>query len=205
MQQIAQENLTTGSKLPTERELVQRSGQSRSAVRRALATLESQGRVVRHVGRGTFIGPPARSGSSEISPAESMAARLLIEPSILPAIVTAARRDDFVEMERCVVGGERAESFEEFENWDAAFHRSLALATHNDLLVRISELINDARLEPEWGQLKRKSLTAERRLQYITDHRNIVAALVNRDVEGAQGAMRDHLIRVRSNLLGAAV
>ncbi len=202
VQEIAERGLEPGDRLPTERDLGERTGQSRASVRRSLATLEAQGRVVRHVGRGTFLAAPRPAGGREISPAESLATRLMIEPAIMPAIITSARREDFDEMERCLTGGERNEDFDEFEKWDAAFHRSLAMATHNELLVKISDLINDARLEPEWGQLKRRSFTAERRLQYIRDHRDIAAAIINRDIEGAQEVMRIHLLRVRTNLLG---
>ena len=142
-QEIAALRLAPGSRLPTEREWVDRSGQSRTVVRRSLAALVEQGRIVRHVGRGTFVAPITSDSDRKItaasgsSPSEVMAVRLLIEPSSMPLIVTAARRDDFAEMERCLVGGEKNQDYEAFEQWDAAFHRALALATHNSLLVRI--------------------------------------------------------------------
>lgn len=201
-EEIQRRNLGPGSKLPTERGLVTLSGQSRATVRNALASLESQGQVVRYVGRGTFLTPALPETGIEISPAESMSVRLLIEPAIIPAIITAARAADFVEMERCLAEGEKATEFEAFEKWDSAFHRSLALATHNPLVVEISDLLIGARLDPEWGHLKRQSFTSERRLEYIQDHRAITAALVKRDGALAQEIMRTHLLRVRTNLLG---
>ena len=48
-----------------------------------------------------------------------------------------ARQSDFEEMERCLFGGEHNRDYELFEQWDAAFHRSLAVATQNQLLVAI--------------------------------------------------------------------
>jgi len=200
--------LAPGSKLPTEREWAERTGVSRTAVRRSLAALESQGRVVRQVGRGTFLAPAAPADgldlatASDSSPAEIMAVRLLVEPASMPLVVTAARREDFTEMERCLQGGETESGYEAFEKWDAAFHRSLALATHNSLLVQICDMTNAARHQPLWGRLKRRNFTDERRLEYIADHRAVAAALVDRDGPAAQDAMRAHLTRVRRNMLG---
>ncbi|MBF8193650.1 FadR family transcriptional regulator [Nonomuraea sp. K274] len=204
--QVTELRLNPGSKLPTERELAEHSGQSRTTVRRALGMLEARGRIIRHVGRGTFLapgsGPGPEPGTTGISPADIMAARLLVEPPTMPLVVTAATQADFAEMGRCLRGGEEAESYTEFEQWDAALHRSFALASHNGLLVRICDLTNDARHEPLWGKLKQNSFTPERRDEYTRDHRAIVAALTDRDATVAQAAMRDHLLRVRRYLLG---
>lgn len=62
-------------------------------VRNALALLESEGRISREVGRGTFLralGGGTRRNAAEISPADVMAARRLIEPQALPLVVAWA-------------------------------------------------------------------------------------------------------------------
>lgn len=46
-----------GSRLPSEQHLIERYGVSRVTVRRAMETLVEEGVVVRHQGRGTFVGP----------------------------------------------------------------------------------------------------------------------------------------------------
>ena len=55
-------HLSPGDRLPAERELAQRLGVSRMTLRRALDTLERQGRVRRVIGRsgGTFVEAPPR-------------------------------------------------------------------------------------------------------------------------------------------------
>jgi hypothetical protein len=50
-----------------------------------------------------------------------------------------------------------------FETADAAFHRAIAAATHNEFLLRIFDVINALRNEPLWRGLKRRSFTSERR------------------------------------------
>lgn len=205
--EIAERRLGPGSKLPTERDLTLRSRQSRAVVRRALARLEADGHVVRHIGRGTFI-PATNPDVGELypvdpaSPAEIMTVRLLLEPQLMPLVVTAATPADFIEMRRCLEGGEKNQTYEEFEGWDTAFHRSLASATHNGLLARMIEMTNDARHQPLWQKLKRRSHSAEHCQSYMRDHREIFDALADLDGASAQAAMRAHLLRVRANILG---
>lgn len=50
-------SLAVGDELPSERTLSERFGVARMTVRRALEHLERTGRIRRHHGRGTFVGP----------------------------------------------------------------------------------------------------------------------------------------------------
>ena len=210
---LLQAHLANGSgdhrgRLPTERQLALTSGFSRATVRRALGKLEARGEIVRQVGRGTFLSP-ARSQelhgtapAGGTSPAEIMAVRLLIEPQAMPLVVAAATAADLAELHRCLEGGETAYAFEEFEVWDEALHVALAKATHNLLLVRLYEMLNDARHQPLWGNLKRRSYSPAGRDANHRDHQQIVSAIVERDPDLAQAAMRGHLLRVRTQILG---
>ena len=55
---IIKQRLLRGGRLPTERELIDRSGLSRVTVRAAVGLLERQGWLVRRQGLGTFITNP---------------------------------------------------------------------------------------------------------------------------------------------------
>ena len=55
LQGIEQGELKPGDRLPPEREMVRKFDAARSAVRRVLSELETQGRIVRTVGRGTVL------------------------------------------------------------------------------------------------------------------------------------------------------
>lgn len=193
-----------GTRLPTERRLAEQLGVTRTAIRLALSYLEAEGRVSRQVGRGTFLRAPADDAIDDIGPADVMTARELFEPQVVPLVVIHATGRDFAELERCLRGGETADSVEEWEQWDAAFHRAIVAAAHNHLLLRMYESIGAARHGPLWGNLKQTNDSAERRVIYRADHDRIVQTLRARDLEQALEATRTHLERVRANLLNPA-
>jgi len=268
--------LGPGGRLPTERQLAQDLGVTRSAIRYALGIMEAQGHISREVGRGTYLRParpgqgadsaraagpgpyagpgqygtgpdsallPADqggaghhgashhgaghhgaghhgaghhgaghqgaghqgagdpgAGQSAFAPADVMMVRRLLEPPAMPLAVAWATAGDFAEMDRCLAGGDRAASYEEFEAWDLALHRSIVAATHSPLLVTLYSSIEAARHGHIWGDLKRRSASADRRRLYQADHHDIVAALKARDSGGAVRAMRAHLARVSDHL-----
>ncbi len=204
----------SGSRLPTERQLSLDLGVARSSIRHALAILEAQGRISREVGRGTFLrerpvvvvsdGGPTGQGrlraAGDFAPADVMTIRRLLEPPAMPLVVAWATASDLEEMDRCLTGGDRADTFEEFEGWDLALHNCIMAASHSPLLVALYGVIEQARHGHIWGDLKRRSASADRRVQYQADHRAIVDALRARDSAAAVEAMRRHLARVQEHL-----
>ena len=216
--------LRRGTQLPTERQLAASLGATRTSVRRALTVLEAEGRISREVGRGTFLreepweartagdgagggagadpypgrGPAAGQGG--FAPADVMTVRRLLEPPAMRQVVAWATAADFEEISRCLAGGERATSYDEFESWDLALHRSIMAASHSPLLTRLYEVIEEARHGRFWGDLKRRSASRERQRAYQADHRELVAALRARDADRAVEAMRAHLARVGGHL-----
>jgi GntR family uxuAB operon transcriptional repressor len=202
-----------GLRLMTERQLASDLGVTRTMIRRALAILEAEGRVSREVGRGTFVRDPdghgtvlgrasTATGDHEVGPADVMAARRLIEPQVLPLVISWATTRDFEEMRRCLEGGAAAESYDEFEVWDFALHHAIMAASRNRLLLDMYAIIERARRGAIWGSLKRRSDSSERRATYQQDHVDLIDALTARDLPLAVAAMENHLQRVEANLLG---
>lgn len=207
-----------GAKLPTERALSEKLGVPRSAVRDGLSVLEARGQVVRIVGSGTYVAEvrtapspapapaPAPAAPPQMgrdaSPADIMAARLVVEPRLAALVVTNATSADLEKIDQCNRAADLAEDFEAFEHWDAALHEAIAQATRNPLIIDIYGAITSARDRTEWGDLKRRTITAERRALYSVEHGVMVAALRARDVAAAEAAIAAHLLTVRRNLLG---
>jgi DNA-binding FadR family transcriptional regulator len=200
-----------GHRLPTERELCGQFGLSRSTVRRVLADLKGRGLITQMVGSGTYVSEEVAQALAELSqgesplatsPAELMSARLVLEPAIIAMVVGNATAADFARMEECCARGEAAASLEEFELWDGRLHEAIAAAAHNSFISTVFQRMNEVRVQGEWGMLKRRSATPERRLDYQREHRELVAALKDRDGMRAVQLCLDHLAHVRRNLLG---
>jgi DNA-binding FadR family transcriptional regulator len=203
-----------GAKLPTERAISVDLDVPRNAVREALAVLEMQRKVVRAVGSGTFV---AEAGDTnpvaapelerlgalhDASPKEIMEARYVLEPRLALLVVSSATAADFARLEDLLRECENADTFSSFDAVDDAFHQAIAEATHNRLVIELYAAIGAARRRAAWGVLRKKFLTAERRVASRREHRAIVKALKTRDAEQAEAALLNHLRQVDMALLG---
>jgi DNA-binding FadR family transcriptional regulator len=200
-----------GHRLPTERALSEQFGLSRSTVRRVLSDLKSKRLITQTVGSGTYVAERVHEALSDlapagqaaaVSPAELMSARLVLEPAIIDMAVGNATSDDFARMDECNRRAEAARTLEDFERWDAALHEAIAQAAHNGFIVSVFKLMNEARAQGEWGVLKRRSATPQRRLVYQQQHRDLVEAIRQRDAQKAKALSLAHLVEVRTNMLG---
>lgn len=205
-EQTASGILGPGGKLATERDLAGQLTAPRSEIRRALASLERDGLITRHVGRGTFLTEAAtrhfNGAPPDTSPAEIMQTRLTIEPPIAALAARTANQADLDRITAFLDTGGRSDSYEAFETHDTHLHRAIAQAVHNGLLMNLFDVMSTARSLPVWGSLKRRTSTPERRRAYHDQHTAIVAALTERDPEHAEAVMRDHLRHVSDDMLG---
>jgi len=200
-----------GHRIPTERALGEQFGISRSSVRRVLQDLKRRRLITQTVGSGTYVAEQVHEALAEfspahhalaVSPAELMSARLVLEPALIDMAIVNATAADFARMDECNARAEAAPSLEEFEMWDAALHEAIAEAAHNGFISSVFKLMSEVRQQSQWGVLKRRSATRERRLEYEQEHRALVAALKERDADGARALCLAHLVHVRANLLG---
>lgn len=200
-----------GHRLPTERDLSEQYGLSRSTVRRVLAELKGKGLITQTVGSGTYVSEEVGVALAQIassasplatSPAELMSARLVLEPAIIAMVIGNATAADFDRMDECCERGEAATTIEDFELWDGKLHEAIADAAHNNFIATVFQRMNEVRAQSEWGLLKRRTATPERREAYEREHRALVAALRDRDGIQAAQLCLEHLMHVRRNLLG---
>ncbi len=196
------------SQLPSERSLAEQLQISRSTLRKALATLESEGELWRHVGRGTFVGkcPAVESEVFPLpadltNPSEVMEVRLILEPEIAVLAAHRATKTDITFMRQCLVKGDAARDTATFEMWDGALHRVIAEAARNTLLLALFQAVNAVRGHAIWGELKEATLTKQRRKRYVVQHYNMVNAIERRDAVDSQRLTREHLKAVRDDML----
>ncbi|UTW50218.1 FadR family transcriptional regulator [bacterium SCSIO 12827] len=198
---------SVGERLPTERALSDNLQVSRSAVRDALAVLQEEGIVVRRPGSGTYVGRVPAYGDEQrkvhfgFGPKEVMEARFLIEPRLARFAVMGAKGEDLEALEAAAVKCEMAKKFDEYELADAEFHRCLAHATGNLLMVALYEVVERERRAVIWGSMRKRFLTPERREESRREHRHILNAILNRDADEAEALVQTHLNKIMVAML----
>jgi GntR family transcriptional regulator, transcriptional repressor for pyruvate dehydrogenase complex len=199
--------LKAGDQLPAERELAQRFGVSRTAVREAVKALREKGLVEAYSGRGTFI----TNGTSQairqsldlmikIGQPDGCThlaeVRLILEPEIAALAATRVEDHHLAAMREAiaVMDGSRQDP-DAYIEADLDFHLALAEAAANPLILSLLDsivgLLREQRLRifnvdggPERGQYH---------------HKRIIEAIETRDAEKAREAMRAHLQQVRQD------
>lgn len=204
---ILKGSLNPGDQLPAERELAQRFGVSRTAVREAVKVLREKGLVEAYSGRGTFItdgtsqairqsldrmikiGQP--EGSTHL-----VEVREILEPGIAALAATRAEESHLAAMREAIAVMDRAKKDPDaFIEADLDFHLALAEAAANPLILSLIDsivgLLREQRMGifyveggPERGQ---------------SHHKRILDAIENRDPEKARESMRAHLRQVRED------
>jgi GntR family transcriptional repressor for pyruvate dehydrogenase complex len=201
---ILKGQLKAGDQLPAERDLAQRFGVSRTAVREAVKTLREKGMVEAYSGRGTFVTGGTSQGMRQsldlmvrINREEGVLhlaeLRQVLEPEIAARAATRIDEGLLATMREAVqVMDQKLEDPEAYVEADLDFHLALAEAVGNPLILSLLDSIVDLLREqrsqifdveggPERGQLH---------------HRRILAAIAQGDPEAAREAMRAHLNQI---------
>jgi GntR family transcriptional repressor for pyruvate dehydrogenase complex len=196
---IEQAGLKAGDLLPSERELGDRFGVSRTVVREAVRALIAQGVVEARPGARARIAAvhpsfPARSlalymRSNDVVDYEKVhEIRALLETAAAGLAAVRARDADLVALGEMCERMEAATDVDEAAGYDVGFHRLVAASTGNELFPILHDAIGEALLEVRRGNLRRGGRDEARR-----SHRAILAAIEQRDPEAAERAMRRHL------------
>ena len=199
--------LKPGDKLPPERELAERFGVSRSAVREAIRSLELKGLVEPRPGEGTLVRTP--SIDSLLDPLASLLGqrlevvhellevRSMIEPHLAGRAARNAGPEDIAQLEAILERQKAKVSRQELAiEEDSDFHYTIARASKNSVILKVVDMLMDILRES-----RERSLQVEgRREKSLAGHRRILNAIKRRDVEGAEEAMRQHLAEIEGIL-----
>lgn len=208
--QIVEGKIRPGDRLPSERELAEQFGVSRTAVREAVKALREKRLVEIQPGRGTFITDITGSTSEVMRDSLSLIVkvgldnnldklvqvRTLLEPGIAALAAEMATKADLETMQRTVEVMDAAmDDADVFVEADLEFHLALARATQNPLIPILLDPIMDSLR----GQRKRIFLVegGPQRGQY--HHKRILAAIIKHNPLAASKAMYAHLEQVRED------
>jgi DNA-binding FadR family transcriptional regulator len=204
--QILAGELPAGTQLPVERELVERTGLSRTVVREALKALAREGLVRTRVGRngGTVVTRPGTGSivrsldhfaqAGEVGLDSLLEARELVEPLCAGLAATRRTEDQLSELEaiheRLAAARNQADAEPENIRW----HVAVARAGGNDLLASFVEGLAGVRK----AGTENRHLSARMRLEVVEAHGAIMAAIRERDSDAATRRMRSHIAAYRA-------
>ena len=210
LHEIMAGRFAAGDRLPTEIQLAQRFAVSRPVVREALQRLQSDGVVIARQGSGTYVQRSPSQRVAELTQRQSlhevlqvMEFRMALEE--LSARLAARNRTE--EHIRVIERARRklSDSFGEegaAKEADFTFHRTIAVASGNGLLVEALDQLKDRVVS---GMNVTLSLTRaaslKRRDRVLDEHDRIIHAIRVGDSDSAAIAMRYHLDQARNRLL----
>ncbi|WZH35690.1 MAG: FadR/GntR family transcriptional regulator [Microbacterium enclense] len=200
---IASGRFRAGERLPSERDMSERFGVSRTVIREAIRTLYAKGVLEVSEGRGTQIATVSASRVTEalevylrgaqsqdlLRPEHIAEVRETLETRLVELACSRATDDDIAAITAAHERMAAARDPETAATHDAEFHRLLARSTHNALMLTLIESINAT-----MKAIRSTSLSVEGRLPVALDeHAAILDAVRARDAEAARRAMRHHL------------
>ena len=204
---ILKGSLKPGDQLPAERELAQKFGVSRTAVREAVKALTEKGLVEAFSGRGTFITDGTQQaikqsldlmikiGQPEGS-VQLAEVREILEPEIAALAAVRCEEQHLASMREAVAVMDQAKQDPDaFIEADLDFHLALAEAAANPMILSLLDsivgLLREQRLRifnvedgPDRGQYH---------------HKRILEAVREHDAEKARASMRAHLKQIRED------
>jgi len=203
-----------GSKMPSQNELVDHFGVSRTGIREALQMMAVLNLIDIRPGSGCFV----KTVSTEyIVHADVLAlllekealldvieARKLVESGIAALATERAVSEDFWKMEDVLIAIDRSiQKNESIATISTEFHCALAEASHNAVLAKLVRSFT--RLMARAGELLESSiddLEAFKRYE-LTSHQDLLLVIKQRDPEKSRKAMIDHISYSEGLIVGA--
>ncbi len=197
---ILSERLNVGDRLPSERELGEQFGVSRTVVREAVRALAAKGVIEVRTGSGLRV---AAVNAAAVSESMSLflhgvgldfekvhEVRSLLEVHLAGLAAERASDEDIallrVTHERMCA---QLADVEAASRIDLEFHRVIARSTHNDLFLLLMDSIGSSLID-----IRRENLSGTGHASAtVAQHERVLEQIEAHDVEGARRAMAAHL------------
>lgn len=210
IQQIKMEikngNLKSGEKLPSERELSDQLGVSRTSIREAVKALSFAGYLKVIQGKGTYILDTANkyndvvdlfSKLSNYSLDYLMETRIMLESEFARIAALNANEDEISLIENIFKEIVNSKDINSFFVKDLEFHLTIADATHNPIMSGLMKIITEM-LYKEMQKII--SISKYTRKNTIEITRKLVRAIKQRNSLEAKKLMADHIRDIKTSL-----
>jgi len=212
---IASNDFPRGEKLPNEMELSKQLQVSRSSVREALRILEAEGLVEAKPGLGTYVLDTPNKRYGEMArwleqreetleqvlqireSMEGLSASLAATSATSEALEEIHSLADAISQKINELDIKDEAAIDELAKLDADFHLAISQASGNKIAHEIISYII-----PAFNESNKAFLYLRHRTGVLDDeHHAVVTALEGRDPEAAEKAMRNHVKRVRKEIM----
>lgn len=204
-ERISRRELKPGDRFPTELDLIEKYGVSRTVVREAISSLKAEGLVETKHGIGTFVLEPTHQARLATDPNEvktikeillTLEFRIHIEPEA--AALAAARRSkqDIAELRVALQKVEKLRAAQQDSTTaDFEFHQRIAAASGNQYFLDTLAFLGPRSIpRAQVPTNEFQGLPSPRFLEIVNkQHKAILDGIVDGDPERARAAMRDHL------------
>ena len=207
--QVVSGALPPHTPLPSEAEMADGFGVSRTVIREAMKELETMGLVEKHAGKRTWTAPASSWNllDSRILRArvrhdpnfsfidDVIDVRIVLEAEMAAQAASRASDDEFADLGRiCKALEANLSQVEAYLELDALFHSTIMQVSRNQLAMAVVTAIHShARVQERFiGELPADLL---RELLHLTQdgHTAIFDRLAERDAAGAESAMKAHI------------
>lgn len=200
--------LRPGERLPSERDLVEALGVSRTSVREALRMLEALGIIDSHTGSGRGAGSTVTGHSTaalgnllrlhmaltQIGLADLVETRCQLERNAASGAASHATADDIGHL-RSLIENMRADGVQEeqFNELDTEFHVSIARSSRNALAADLMQALRDAVKSEMTAAFDRLPNWHTAANNLIEEHERIVEAIERGDNSRAGELVHEHI------------
>ena len=209
---ILSQQLKPGDRLPPEREFAKIFGVTTVTLREALKSLEEQGLLTRKVGSGTFVSAISHSVIADsmrrywahkgCSFEDLCQLRDSLEPDVAALAAERATPEDLEKLEellRQIEESCRVKDVRQFAEADAAFHESLATASHNALYIAVMSGLQQMMCcwinETAHISIAMVGSISEKTIDI---HQRVIDAIRAHDPESARQSMKEHMDSFRN-------
>jgi DNA-binding FadR family transcriptional regulator len=194
-----------GSRLPAERELVERFSVSRPTIREAVIALEAQGYVEVKTGSGVYVLEPqteiAGLGPS-VSPFEVIESRVYIEGEAAALAAAMITPEQLAALDQALqeMAQENQQDSPASTVADRKFHSIISEATNNRVLSLLIAQLWDVQENLDNVRVVHEAVCMKDAPRRLAEHKAIYDALAEGDASAARVAMRSHFSRSLSAL-----
>ena len=217
LEEIVGGSFLPGDLLPAEHELAEQQGVSRLTLREATGILRQKGIIEVRRGQGTYVRPRtdwspldpvvlrahARARPNDLGTMENLLeARRIVEVGVAELAARRRQRADLASMRAALQRMRDARlDIDQFVEGDLGFHDALLHAAGNPVLVALFAPLR------ELLKADRRSTSeqATERVKAVRRHEAILAAITDRNGDGARLAMAHHLVETEAGIRRARV